>query len=92
MKEIVTINFNSDDVVNWNHSEMILDSIRYYLFWDRNIEYIFSQIKNWDDKLKDQVENWLRQMDIKNNIYVWFVSIKTKEKVFKIIFTDKKWT
>ena len=86
--EKVIINFNSSDVEKEDYSKIILDSIKNYFIWDRNIEYIFPQIKKWGPKLKNKIADWLKKMNIKKDFNVWFVSTKTSEAVFKIIFID----
>ncbi len=86
--EKVIINFNEEEIENWDYTKMILDSVRNYLFWDRNIEYIFPQIKKWWSELKNKISRWLKILDIENEFNVWFQATKTEEAVFKIIFID----
>ena len=86
--EKVIINFNNDDVENGDYSEMILDSVKNHLFWDRNIEYIFPQIQKGWFKLKNKIAHWLKNIDIKKDFNVGFISTKTEEAIFKIIFID----
>ena len=85
--EQVIINFPESEVKNWDYTEMISESVKYHLFWDRNIEYIFPQIKKWGPSLKNKVAEKLRKMNIENNFNIWFITTRTEEAVFKIIIS-----
>jgi len=85
--EKVIINF-SESELDWDYSEMIFESVKNHLFWDRNIEYIFPQIKKWWAELKNKVWKKLIKLDIKKEFNVGFLTTKTEKAVFKIIFLD----
>jgi len=84
--EKIIINFGEYDVKYWDYKSMILESLKDYLFPERNVEYIFPQIKKWWPKLKNNISKWLTQLWIKQDFNVWFVSTRTEEAIFKVIF------
>ena len=82
--EKVIINFSKHDL-GGDYSNMIIESVKNHLFWNRNIVYEFPQIEKWWIELKNKVASLLKELNIKWEFNVWFMSSKTKEAVFKII-------
>ena len=82
------IKFPIEYIIEKDYAEIICGTIKADLPLENDIQYIFPQIKKWGPSLKRRVWEKLRQLNISKDFNVWFVTIKTEEAIFKVIFID----